>query len=133
DGIHPGQAKLTFAMARHAAVDLAQVVNARYDPLATERLTDAEFDTLRETLAAAGLMLRTGDDARQKLNKLRSMYEPYVHSTARNLMITLPLWQPPAKIRDNWQSGPWDRMIQAKGLAVLGQKPVTLLGSEEHF
>ncbi|MGA8503618.1 MAG: potassium channel family protein, partial [Candidatus Sulfotelmatobacter sp.] len=42
DGIHPGQAKLTFAMARHAAVDLAQVVNARYDPLATERLTDAE-------------------------------------------------------------------------------------------
>ena len=30
--MHPGQAKLTFAMARHAAVDLAQVVNARYDP-----------------------------------------------------------------------------------------------------
>ena len=32
EGIHPAQAKLTFAMARHAAVDLAQVVNARYDP-----------------------------------------------------------------------------------------------------
>ena len=32
EGIHPGQARLTFAMARHAAVDLAQVVNARYDP-----------------------------------------------------------------------------------------------------
>jgi Ion channel len=133
DGIHPGQARLTFAMARHAAVDLAQVVNARYDPQEAERLTDAEFDTLRETLAAAGLKLRVGDEARQKLNKLRSMYEPYVHATARNLMITLPPWQPAAKIRDNWQSGPWDRMIQAKGLAVLGQKPVTLLGSEDHF
>jgi Ion channel len=133
EGIHPGQAKLTFAMARHAAVDLAQVVNARYDPLEAERLTDADFDTLRQTLAAAGLKLRAGDDARQKLNKLRSMYEPYVHSTARNLMITLPPWQPLAKIRDNWQSGPWDRIIQAKGLAVLGQKPVTPLGSEEHF
>ncbi len=133
DGIHPGQAKLTFAMARHAAVDLAQVVNARYDPLAAERLTDAEFDTLRGTLAAAGLKLREGDAARQKLNKLRSMYEPYVHSTARNLMITLPLWQPPEKIRDNWQSGPWDRIIQAKGLAVLGQKPVTPVGSDDHF
>ena len=84
-------------MARHAAVDLAQVVNARYDPLAAERLTDAEFDSLRETLAAAGLKLRAGDEARQKLNKLRSMYEPYVHSTARNLMITLPPWQHPAK------------------------------------
>jgi hypothetical protein len=62
------------------------------------------------------------------------MYEPYVHSTARNLMITLPPWQLPAKIRDNWQSGPWDRMIQAKGLAVLGQKPVQPAGSiEDHF
>ncbi|MGA8238067.1 MAG: potassium channel family protein [Candidatus Sulfotelmatobacter sp.] len=133
DGIHPGQAKLTFAMARHAAVDLAQVVNARYDPLAPERLTDAELDILRETLAAAGLKLRGGDDARQKLNKLRSMYEPYVHSIARNLMVTLPPGQLPAKSRDNWQAGPWDRVIQAKGLAVLGQKPVTPLGNEDHF
>jgi Ion channel len=133
EGIHPGQARLTFAMARHAAVDLAQVVNARYDPQEPERLTDADFDTLRQTLAAAGLKLRAGDEARQKLNKLRSMYEPYVHSTARNLMITLPPWQPLAKTRDNWQSGPWDRMIQAKGLAVLGQKPVALPSSEEHF
>ena len=60
EGIHPGQAQLTFAMARHAAVDLAQVVNARYDPAAPERLTDEGFDTLRETLAAAGLNVRTG-------------------------------------------------------------------------
>jgi len=113
ESIHPGQARLTFAMARHAAVDLAQVVNARYDPNAIERLTDADYDALRETLAAAGLKLRTGDEARQKLNKLRSMYEPYLHATARNLMVTLPPWKHPEKIRDNWQAGPWDRMIQA--------------------
>jgi hypothetical protein len=133
EGIHSGQARLTFAMARHAAVDLAQVVNARYDPAAAERLTDADFDALRETLAAAGLKLRTGDEARQKLDKLRSMYEPYVHSTAKNLMVALPPWQQPTKIRDNWQAGPWDRIIQAKGLAVLGQKPVQPRASEEHF
>jgi hypothetical protein len=134
EGIHPGQARLTFAMARHAAVDLAQVVNARYDPAAAERLTDEGFIALRETLAAAGLKLRTGDEARQKLTKLRSMYEPYVHSTARNLMVALPPWQHPAKTRDNWQAGPWDRVIQAQGLAVLGQKPVQPAGSsEDHF
>ena len=133
EGIHPGQARMTFAMARHAAVDLAQVVNARYDPAAAERLPDADFDVLRETLATAGLKMRTGDEARQKLNKLRSMYEPYVHSTAKNLMIALPPWQNPAKTRDNWQAGPWDRMIQAKGLAVLGQKPVEPRSNEEHF
>jgi Ion channel len=134
EGIHPGQARLTFAMARHAAVDLAQVVNARHDPQAAERLTDANFDALRETLAAAGLKLRSNDEARQKLARLRSMYEPYVHSTARNLMVALPPWQHPAKTRDNWQAGPWDRMIQAKGLAVLGQKPVQApSSSEDHF
>jgi hypothetical protein len=133
EGIHPGQARLTFAMARHAAVDLAQVVNAPYDPQAPDRLTDAQFDTLRQTLVAAGLKLRNGDEARQKLAKLRSMYEPYLHSTAKNLMVALPPWQHPAKLRDNWQAGPWDRMIQAKGLAVLGQKPVTPGGSDDHF
>jgi hypothetical protein len=133
EGIHPGQARLTFAIARHAAVDLAQVVNARYDPEAPERLTDADFETLRVTLAAAGLKLRGGDDARQKLTRLRSMYEPYIHSTAKNLMVALPPWQHPAKTRDNWQAGPWDRVIQAKGLAVLGQKPVLPNSGEDHF
>ena len=134
EGIHPGQARLTFAMSRHAAVDLAQVVNARYDPNVPERMPEADFQTLRETLAAVGLKLNSADGARQKLAKLRSMYEPYIHSTAVNLMVTLPPWQHIAKQRDNWQAGPWDRLIQAKGLAVLGQKPVQLpLGIEDHF
>src|SRR6202140_1593368 len=115
EGIHPGQARLTFAMSRHAAVDLAQVVNARYDPNIPDRLTDEGFNALREALAAAGLNLRSNDEARQKLAKLRSMYEPYIHSTAVNLRVALPPWQHPSKMRDNWQAGPWDRMIQAKG------------------
>jgi hypothetical protein len=133
EGIHPGQARLTFAMARHAAVDLAQVVNARYDPAAAERMTDADLDALRETLAAAGLKLRTGDEARQKLTKLRSMYEPYLHSMGKNLMLSLPPWKNPVKTRDNWQGGPWDRIIQAKGLAVLGQRPLQAPSNEDHF
>jgi hypothetical protein len=123
EGLHPGQAKLTFAMARHAAVDLAQVVNARYDPQAPDRMPDEELEKLRQTLAAAGLKLREGIEANAKLAKLRAMYEPYVHSTAKNMMLTLPPWRHAEKVRDNWQAGPWDRMIQAKGLAILGQKP----------
>jgi Ion channel len=133
DGVHPGQARLTFAMARHAAVDLAQVVNARYDPSAAERMTEEGYSALREKLAGAGLTLREGDEARQKLDRLRSMYEPYVFSTARNLMLAVPPWHNAEKLRDNWQAGPWDRMIQAKGLAVLGQKPVITPRIEEHF
>jgi len=48
-------------------------------------------------------------------------------------MLTLPPWRHPEALRDNWQGGPWDRLIQAKGLAVLGQKPVRPSGIEEHF
>jgi hypothetical protein len=123
DGVQPGQAKLTFAMARHAAVDLAQVVNAQHDPTAPDRLPDAEFNALVEALASSGLRLRTDEAARAKLTKLRSMYEPYVHSTGRNMMMVLPPWRHPEKLRDNWQAGPWDRLVQARGLAILGQKP----------
>jgi hypothetical protein len=136
EGVHPGQAKLTFAMARHAAVDLAQVVNARYDPGAPERLLDAEMDALRSALAAAGLRLRSDEYGRDKLVKLRSMYEPYVHSTGRNLMFTLPPWKHPERTRDNWQAGPWDRLIQARGLGTLGaktQEPAQVLTGEDHF
>jgi len=133
DGIHPGQARLTFAMARHAAVDLAQVVNARYDPQAPDRLPDVDYNGLRDALAEAGLKLRTTDEARQKLTKLRSMYEPYLHSTARNLMVTLPPWKHSTKTKDNWQAGPWDRAIQAKGLAVLGQRPLQPQNNDDHF
>jgi Ion channel len=133
DGINPAQARLTFAMARHAAVDLAQVVNARYDPQAPDRLDDEDYNRLQTTLAAAGFRLRPGDEARQKLNKLRAMYEPYLHSMAKTLMVTLPPWQHPTKLRDNWQAGPWDRIIQAKSLAILGQKPVQPQSSDDHF
>jgi hypothetical protein len=132
EGVHPGQAKLTFAMARHAAVDLAQVVNAKYDSEAPDRLTEAEWTELRDVLGAAGLRLRSDEYARDKLTRLRSMYEPYVHSTARNLMLTLPPWRFAQKARDNWQAGPWDLLIKARGLAVLGQKTVTPPG-EDHF
>src|ERR1700741_4609992 len=100
EGVHPGQAKLTFAMARHAAVDLAQVVNAKLDSGAPERMAEAEVEALHGALAA-GLHLRSDDYGREKLAKLRSMYEPYVHATGRNLLMTLPEWRHPEKLRDN--------------------------------
>ena len=136
EGVHAGQAKLTFAMARHAAVDLAQVVNAKMDPLARERMPEEEFSGLHEALNAAGLKLRSDDYGRAKLAKLRSMYEPYVHAIGRNLMLTLPAWKHAEKIRDNWQAGPWDRVIQARGLAGVGTKAqgqTQVIVGEDHF
>jgi ion channel len=128
DGIHPEQAKLTFAMARHAAVDLAQGVKAQYDPNAPERLTLEDLDRLRKELAQHGVTLYDGADASQRLAELRALYEPYVYSMSLRLRFTLPPWIHGEYKKDNWQASPWDRAIQARALEHPGRRPV-----EDHF
>lgn len=127
DGIQKEQAKLTFAMARHAAVDLAQVVNATYDPHPSARLEQGQLDELRKLLAAAGMRLKQDEEADAKIAKMRSLYEPYCEALSRRLMLTLPSWIRTEKKKDNWQGGPWDRAILAKGL---GEKIHVI---DEHF
>ena len=126
--VRPEQAKLTFAMARHAAVDLAQVVNAAYNPNDDNRLSAEDLQNLRQRLAENGLKLRKTDVADQKLAKLRSLYEPYVEGIARNLRVELPTWMPKDRKKDNWQGGPWDKMIQRKGL-----EDATKVVVDDHF
>jgi len=105
------QAELTFAMARHAVVDLTQVFGTppREPP---QRLTDAELSRLRARLAKGGLRLR--DDAGAtgggpQLAELRLMYEPYVAALARYLEVTLPPWVRRVDRPDNWQTSAWER------------------------
>jgi hypothetical protein len=97
-------ARLTFAMARHAAVDLSRVF--RLAPTAPEpdRLGARSLEKLRSTLAAAGLTLRTGSDAEERLRRLRGMYEPYMNALGRYLLMPLPPWCSPSGVRDNWES-----------------------------
>jgi hypothetical protein len=131
EGIHPDQAKLTFAMARHAAVDLAQVMRAEYSPHDADRLTAADLIRLRAELAKHGVTLndRLGDDAAgndgagnnvadasDRLAELRVLYEPYLHSLSGRLLMTLPPWIHTERMKDNWQASPWDRVIQARSL-----------------
>lgn len=132
ENVRSEQAKLTFAMARHAVVDLAQVVRARYDPSLPERFSDEDLASLRQALAGRGLKLREGAEFDDKLEHLRSLYEPYVQGMALNLLITLPPWMHLEKGKDNWEGGPWDRIIQAKGLAGAGRK-VAPHFADDHF
>src|SRR5712691_1810241 len=67
------QAALTFAMARHAVVDLAQVFNTPPEEPA-QRLSDAELSRLQARLAEAGLGLRDDVGAARQLAELRGMY-----------------------------------------------------------
>ncbi|MGH9499389.1 MAG: potassium channel family protein [Terriglobales bacterium] len=133
EDIRNEQAKITFAMARHAVVDLAQVVNAHYDSTFPDRLPPAEEARLRRTLYERGLRLKEGPEFEQKVAYLRSLYEPYALSMARNLFITLPPWMHSEKRKDNWEAGPWDRAIQAKSLVVLGQPRIAQQNLDDHF
>src|SRR5271166_6953024 len=90
DGIHPDQAKLTFAMARHAAVDLAQVVNSEYSPHDLDRLTAADRSRLKTELARRGVMLNDKAGASERLTELRAVYEPYLDALSRRLLMTVP-------------------------------------------
>jgi hypothetical protein len=116
DGIHADQAKLTFAMARHAAVDLAQVVYSQYSPHDDDRLTAENWSRLKTELAWRGVTLTDRPDAADRLAELRRVYEPYVHGLSRRLLMQLPPWIHATRIKDNWQGGPWDRAIQARAL-----------------
>jgi hypothetical protein len=131
DGVNSEQARWTFKMARHAVVDLAQVVQARHDPNAPERLTQEDLALIRSQLAEKGLRLRTNAEAESKLTQLRMQYEPYAIAIARNLYISLPSWIRRDPIKDNWQAGPWDRTIQAQALGKIGGARGGI--ADEHF
>ena len=109
---HPAsrQAKLTFAMARHTIVDLAQLFNEApiYD--APDRLPGAEFKRLSGVLAQAGFQVRDELHSCEKLTKLRAMYEPFVLGLARYLYMDVPPWILAKEITDNWKTSAWGRI-----------------------
>ena len=112
DGAHEWQARLTFAMARHALVDISQIFNTRPVAFDNERLPDEDLARLRSALARSGLLLRDGAEADEKLRLLRRMYEPYVNGLACHLLIPLPPWLHAREHADNWQTSAFERGAQ---------------------
>jgi len=103
------QAQLTFAITRHAVVDLAQVFNCPPHKPEHDRLPLNELTHMRTTLAEAGLKFRVGNAVDQKLLELRRTYEPYVYSLSNYLHIKIPPWVPELSRIDNWQTSAWGR------------------------
>lgn len=99
------QAELTFAMARHAVVDLAQVFSAREPERIPERLAASEVPTLFEAAKAAGLKVDETTDRR--LESLRALYEPYLTAISQHLLLPLPRWLRFTGKPDNWETAPW--------------------------
>ena len=127
EGACERQAQLTFAIARHAVVDLSQVFGTPPRALPHERLLAADAQRLRDTLAQHGMRLRDAPEAQQELAAVRRMYEPYVYALATYLNQTLPPWIPEGKGKDNWQTTAWGEV------AGLTSKKVETVVVDEHF
>jgi ion channel len=106
------QARLTFAMARHAVVDLAQVLQTPPRPPEPERLPADAFGSLQRHLAASDVVLDAPDTA-SRLAELRALYEPYVTGLADRLLFRLPTWTIATPATDNWRTTAWERTVRA--------------------
>jgi hypothetical protein len=108
------QAELTFAMARHAAVDLAQVLNTPPAAPQPDRLPPADLEKLRGMLADRGVHLHDDDQSRAELTQLRAMYEPFVNALSRFLVMPLPSWIPARSVH-NWRTSAWGQASKGVG------------------
>ncbi len=101
-------AELTFAIARHAAVDLSQVYQRRPEMPDTERLTRDDFDRLVVVLGHETTETAKLDRAFDELAALRATYEPFVAAMSEYLLMPLPTWVPEAHAVADWESSPTD-------------------------
>jgi hypothetical protein len=97
--------QLTYAMARHAAVDLSQVINIPPNPHAIRPVDENQLQALFTMLEEHGLRFDR-DFCRHKLLKKRKEYEPFVAPLAGWLAMSLPAWMPEEQVEDDWQRSP---------------------------
>src|SRR2546421_8469456 len=112
EGISTPTIRFTFAIARHAAVDLAQIFGTPPMNPKLNRLSPADFAHMRDALAEVGLVFRRGEDAEKRLYELRLIYEPFVNALANHLLVNLPPWIAATKSVDDWQTSAWDHFAQ---------------------
>jgi hypothetical protein len=105
EGLPTWQAHVTFAMARHAAVDLVQVMHAETDRT-VDRLPADDLEHLRQLLESVGLRPDRSPDADARFADLRRSYEPYVVGLGRMLLMPVPAWSRGDVVKDNWQTSP---------------------------
>ena len=109
DGGPTRQAQLTFAMTRHAAIDLAQIFITSPRSKAVDRLPRSKFTALQNMLTEEGVTLEVSTE--QKLRDLRQMYEPYVEALSEYFSMALPPWFDVTAIPDKWQFSPWEKFL----------------------
>lgn len=103
------QARLTFAMARHAVVDLAQVLSVHPERAQNaRRLPPDELAQLQALLESERIPWIGDRTCYDQLGEVRRFYEPYVSALSERLLMALPPWLPGKTVRENWRTSAWD-------------------------
>src|SRR5215472_6713905 len=98
------QAQLTFAMARHALVDLSQIFSLEPKRNMPDRLPRESYDHLYQMLCGSGVRVCRDDQSYGRLREMRALYEPYAESLSAYLRVPLPPWIASHPHKDNWQA-----------------------------
>jgi len=110
EGAAKWQSRLTFAIARHAVVDLAEVLRVPPSPLKQDRLPLKDVAQVRNLLLECRPSSKCGDSGDKKLFTLREMYEPYLNGLSSRLLMPLPSWGVGQRSVENWKRSAWGRI-----------------------
>jgi hypothetical protein len=110
EGAARWQAQLTFAIARHAVVDLAEVLRVPSSMPPQDRLPAHDVPHVRDLLVECRASTKCGESGDQKLVELREMYEPYLHALSVRLLMPLPPWGVGSTFVENWKRTAWDKI-----------------------
>ena len=101
-GSEARQAQLTFAMARHALVDLAQVFRRAPINNGPDRLPPERYAQLYELLRESGVKVCLDDRSNERLREMRALYEGYARALSDYLRMPLPPWISDHPHKDSW-------------------------------
>jgi uncharacterized protein (DUF1800 family) len=111
------QARLTFAVARHAVVDIALIFGIRPPQTQQDRLPPQATAQFHQMLQQIGKQPADVPQIESRLTELRALYEPFLQALARHFVLVLPPVITTDHIDDNWQRSAW--MSRTPGLGNL--------------
>lgn len=101
------QAALTFAIGCHVMVDIAAEFGLQADAKRAEtevRLSDRQFQTLRDSLSKRAGLFDGGMLERVKLDQRCKMYQAHAIALSNYFLMSLPTWVPDEANRRNWNA-----------------------------
>ena len=124
------QAQLTFAMARHAMVDLAQVFSLAPVQTMPDRLPEKQFQQVYDQMCQSRVRLCQDAYSATRLRQMRGLYEGYAEALSAYLCMPLPPWMTDGLHKDNWLAVARLR-AEAEG-NIATDTNVTLFDEEHH-